>query len=115
MKCMDEIVCLCTSIDGMGCYYSGGSRHKYCVAVEVVVVTTSIIGCYFYLILCVFCVRANINEMAKRVTQNLRDIHLGAHKKAEILNLLDRNLYCCADATMRYEGCFRQYSPYPMK
>lgn len=44
-----------------------------------------------------FCVRANINEMAKRVTQNLRDIHLGAHKKAAILNLLDRTLYCYAD------------------
>lgn len=60
-------------------------------------VTTSMMGCYFYLILCMFCVRANINEMAKRVTQNLRDIHLGTHKKAEILNLLDRTFYCCAN------------------
>lgn len=93
MKCMDEIVCLCTSIDGMGSYNSRGSRHKYWVA-QGVGYDFYEMGCYFYLVLCVFCVRANINEMAKRVTQNLRDIHLGAHKKAEILNLLDRPLYC---------------------
>lgn len=58
MKCMDEIVCLCTSIDGMGCYIiiegrdiNIGQHGRGCGGY-----TTSVIGMLFLShFMCVLC------------------------------------------------------------